>query len=40
MKFRPLHDRGVVKRIAAEKKTAAGIIIPGVMSSESVRTDA
>ena len=28
MKFRPLHDRVVVKRIEAEAKTAAGIIIP------------
>jgi chaperonin GroES len=28
MKFRPLHDRVVVKRIQADEKTAAGIIIP------------
>jgi chaperonin GroES len=28
MKFRPLHDRVVVKRVEAEEKTAAGIIIP------------
>jgi chaperonin GroES len=28
MKFRPLHDRVVVKRIEAESKTAGGIIIP------------
>jgi len=28
MKFRPLHDRVVVKRIDAESKTATGIIIP------------
>jgi chaperonin GroES len=28
MKFRPLHDRVVVKRIEAEDKTAGGIIIP------------
>ena len=27
-KFRPLHDRVVVKRIEAEEKTAGGIIIP------------
>ena len=27
-KFRPLHDRVVVKRIDAEDKTAGGIIIP------------
>jgi chaperonin GroES len=28
MKFRPLHDRVVVKRIDAEEKTRGGIIIP------------
>ncbi len=28
MKFRPLHDRVVVKRIEAEEKTAGGIISP------------
>jgi chaperonin GroES len=28
MKFRPLHDRLVVRRIDAEEKTAGGIIIP------------
>ncbi|MGC1467033.1 MAG: co-chaperone GroES [Pseudolabrys sp.] len=28
MKFRPLHDRVVVKRITADEKTAGGIIIP------------
>jgi chaperonin GroES len=28
MKFRPLHDRVVVKRIEAEDKTTGGIIIP------------
>ena len=28
MKFRPLHDRVVVKRIEEEQKTAGGIIIP------------
>jgi chaperonin GroES len=28
MKFRPLHDRVVVKRIAAEDKTDSGVIIP------------
>jgi chaperonin GroES len=30
MKFRPLHDRVVVKRIDAEDKTAGGIIIPDI----------
>jgi chaperonin GroES len=28
MKFRPLHDRVVVKRLTAEEKTKGGIIIP------------
>jgi chaperonin GroES len=28
MKFRPLHDRVVVRRIEAEEKTKGGIIIP------------
>ena len=28
MKFRPLHDRVVVRRLDAEEKTAGGIIIP------------
>ena len=28
MKFRPLHDRVVVRRIQADEKTAGGIIIP------------
>ncbi len=28
MKFRPLHDRVVVRRIEGENKTAGGIIIP------------
>jgi chaperonin GroES len=28
MKFRPLHDRVVVKRVDAEERTAGGIIIP------------
>jgi co-chaperonin GroES (HSP10) len=28
MKFRPLHDRLVVRRVDAEPKTAGGIIIP------------
>ena len=27
-KFRPLHDRGVVRRVESESKTAGGIIIP------------
>jgi len=28
LRFRPLHDRVVVKRVVAEEKTAGGIIIP------------
>ena len=28
MKFRPLHDRVLVKRVDAEEKTAGGIILP------------
>lgn len=28
MKIRPLHDRVIVKRIEAERTTAAGIVIP------------
>ncbi len=28
MKFRPLHDRVLVRRLEAQEKTAGGIIIP------------
>ena len=28
MKFRPLHDRVIVRRLEEEEKTAGGIIIP------------
>lgn len=28
MKFRPLHDRVLVRRVEADSKTAGGIIIP------------
>lgn len=28
MKFRPLHDRVLVKRLEADEKTAGGIILP------------
>jgi chaperonin GroES len=28
MKFRPLHDRVVIRRLTAEEKTVGGIIIP------------
>jgi chaperonin GroES len=29
MKFRPLHDRVVIRRVDAEEKTSGGILIPG-----------
>ena len=35
MKFRPLHDRVVVKRIDAEERTAGGIIIPDTAKEKS-----
>ena len=28
MKFRPLHDRVLVRRVEAEERTAGGIIVP------------
>ena len=34
MKFRPLHDRVVVRRIDAEEKTAGGIIIPDTVKEK------
>jgi chaperonin GroES len=34
MKFRPLHDRVVVRRIDAESKTAGGIIIPDTVKEK------
>jgi chaperonin GroES len=34
MKFRPLHDRVVVRRIEAEAKTAGGIIIPDTVKEK------
>src|ERR1700741_1104897 len=34
MRFRPLHDRVVVKRIDAEEKTAGGIIIPDTVKQK------
>jgi chaperonin GroES len=30
MKFRPLHDRVVVKRVEEDTKTAGGVIIPDI----------
>ena len=34
MKFRPLHDRVVVRRITPEEKTAGGIIIPDTVKEK------
>jgi len=34
MKFRPLHDRVVVRRIEAEEKSAGGIIIPDTIKEK------
>ncbi len=34
MKFRPLHDRIVVRRITADEKTAGGIIIPDTVKEK------
>ena len=36
MKFRPLHDRVVVRRIEAEEKTAGGIIIPDTVKEKPI----
>ena len=33
-KFRPLHDRVVVKRLAEDTKTAGGIIIPDTVAEK------
>src|ERR1700723_699863 len=33
-KFRPLHDRVVVRRLNAEEKTAGGIIIPDTVKDK------
>jgi chaperonin GroES len=34
LKFRPLHDRVVVKRIDAEEKSSGGIIIPDTVKEK------
>ena len=36
MKFRPLHDRVVVRRLEAEEKTAGGVIIPDTAQEKPV----
>jgi chaperonin GroES len=37
MKFRPLHDRVVVKRLQEETKTKGGIIIPDTVAEKPQR---
>lgn len=37
MKFRPLHDRVLVKRIESEEKTASGIIIPDTAKEKPIQ---
>ena len=39
MKFRPLHDRVVVKRIEEEARTAGGIIIPDTAKEKPMQGD-
>ena len=34
MKFKPLHDRVLVKRVEQDKKTAGGIIIPDTVQEK------
>ncbi len=34
MRFRPLHDRVVVRRVTAEEKTTGGIIIPDTVKEK------
>ena len=34
MKFRPLHDRVVIRRLNAEEKSAGGIIIPDTVQEK------
>ena len=36
MKFRPLHDRVVIRRLNAEEKTVGGIIIPDTAQEKPV----
>ena len=37
MKFRPLHDRVVVRRVEEEAKTKGGIIIPGTAKEKPIQ---
>jgi chaperonin GroES len=34
MKFRPLHDRVVIRRLTAEEKTVGGIIVPDTVQEK------
>ncbi len=34
MKFRPLHDRVVIRRLTSEEKTSGGIIIPDTVQEK------
>ena len=36
MKFRPLHDRVLVRRVEAEEKTKGGIIIPDTVKEKPI----
>jgi chaperonin GroES len=40
MKFRPLHDRVVVRRLDAEEKSAGGIIIPDTAKEKPMEGEA
>ena len=39
MRFRPLHDRVLVRRIDADEKTAGGIIIPDTVKEKPQRAE-
>ena len=39
MKIRPLHDRILVKRVAAEEKTSSGIIIPDTAKEKPIQAE-
>jgi chaperonin GroES len=39
MKFRPLHDRIVLRRVTAEQKTSGGIIIPDTAQEKPIEGD-
>ena len=39
MKFRPLHDRVVIRRVEQEAKTTGGIIIPDTAQEKSMEGD-